>query len=376
MENEYELLPSIKMLSFWRDAFIVVSLAIAGIYLGQKFLIPLTLATILFVLLISVADKLSSMTIKGIRIPKWAAYIFGISIILFGFLAIVRVISNQASHVVAAIPRYEARFDAILDSLTVLLGKQIVGEIVTYIQGINISHYAGSMLGSASVVASTLALVLIYVPFMIAERKPLGRKIKIAVDNPRFSSEITEISRSVSFGLQRYISIKTFVSILTGLYCYVILKFLGIDFAETWAILTFALNYIPSIGSVIAVIMPAIVSLVQFDTLTPFLVVVLGCGVGQFLIGNVLEPTLTGKSLNISAFLVILSLTFWSVLWGVPGAFLSVPITVSFMILFANIPSLRWLAVLMSSDGDLAWIKKRDAPEKIAEKGVEYGNQG
>lgn len=376
MENEYELLPSIKMLSFWRDAFIVVSLAIAGIYLGQKFLIPLTLATILFVLLISVADKLSSMTIKGIRIPKWAAYIFGISIILFGFLAIVRVISNQASHVVAAIPRYEARFDAILDSLTVLLGKQIVGEIVTYIQGINISHYAGSMLGSASVVASTLALVLIYVPFMIAERKPLGRKIKIAVDNPRFSSEITEISRSVSFGLQRYISIKTFVSILTGLYCYVILKFLGIDFAETWAILTFALNYIPSIGSVIAVIMPAIVSLVQFDTLTPFLVVVLGCGVGQFLIGNVLEPTLTGKSLNISAFLVILSLTFWSVLWGVPGAFLSVPITVSFMILFANIPSLRWLAVLMSSDGDLAWIQKRDTPEKIAEKGVEYGNQG
>jgi AI-2 transport protein TqsA len=343
-------------LSFWRDTVVIVALVIAGLYLGQRFFIPLTLAFMVFVLLIAVVDSITKREIRGRTIPVWVAYLLATFMILFGIITVVRFIAHQATDVVAAIPKYEERFDLVLSGLAEVLGREVTGSIVKAVQDIELSSHLGGMLGSAGSIVSSLLLVALYVPFMLIERRPMRTKVRIAVDDPELSQEIQDVATSVSIGLQRYIGIKTFVSILTGLYSYAILKLLGIDFAETWAILTFALNYIPSIGSILAVIMPALVSLVQFDTITPFLIVVFGCGIGQFLLGNVLEPALTGKSLNVSTMLVILSLTFWSALWGIPGAFLSVPITVSMMILFASVPNLRWIAVLMSANGDLSWL--------------------
>lgn len=146
---------------------------------------------------------------------------------------------------------------------------------------------------------------------------------------------------------------KTFVSVLTSLISYSVFRWLDLEYAETWAVLTFALNFIPSIGSIVAVVFPAMVSLVQFDTITPFLVIVLFCGTVQFMIGNFLDPALLGRSLNMSTFMVIIALTFWSAVWGVIGAFLSVPLTVCILIVFSHIPALRPLAILMSKDGEL-----------------------
>ena len=136
------------------------------------------------------------------------------------------------------------------------------------------------------------------------------------------------------------------ISALTGLFSYAIFRFLGLEFAETWAVLTFALNFIPSIGSVIAVVFPAVVSLVQFDTIGPFLTIVMGCGLVQFLIGNILDPAMLGRSLNLSTLMVILALTFWSAVWGIIGAFLSVPLTVCILIVLSNVPATRHLALV------------------------------
>ena len=147
---------------------------------------------------------------------------------------------------------------------------------------------------------------------------------------------------------------KTIISLLTAGISYTVFRLLGLEFAETWAVLTFALNFIPSIGSIVAVIFPALVSLVQFDSVTPFLIIVFFCGTVQFLIGNFLDPAMLGRSLNMSSFMVILSLTFWTVVWGLIGAFLSVPLTVCILIVFSHIPATRPLAILMSKDGRLS----------------------
>jgi len=95
------------------------------------------------------------------------------------------------------------------------------------------------------------------------------------------------------------------------------------------------------------------IALVQFESIGPFLVIVLGCGTIQFLIGNFLDPAMLGRSLNMSTFLVILALTFWTTVWGLIGAFLSVPLTVCILIIFSHIPALRPAAILMSLDGRL-----------------------
>jgi AI-2 transport protein TqsA len=162
---------------------------------------------------------------------------------------------------------------------------------------------------------------------------------------------VNSVLTAVSESVRRYIWIKTVVSTLTGVASYAVLRWLGIDFAATWALLIFLLNYIPNIGSIIAVLFPALVALVQFDTLGPFVILVLSLTAVQLAIGSVLEPMLMGHTLNMSPFAIILSLAFWGTIWGIVGMFLSVPIMVLVMIVCAHIPSWRWVAILLSKDG-------------------------
>jgi predicted PurR-regulated permease PerM len=152
---------------------------------------------------------------------------------------------------------------------------------------------------------------------------------------------------------------KTLVSLATGVLSYAILEWVGVDFAAVWALLIFMLNFIPNIGSILGMMLPALLTLVQFDTLTPFLIITFGLGAVQFVIGNLAEPALMGKSLNLSSFMIILSLTFWGMLWGIPGMFLSVPIMVMFAIICARFDSLRGIAVILSADGRIGGSRAR-----------------
>jgi AI-2 transport protein TqsA len=200
----------------------------------------------------------------------------------------------------------------------------------------------------------------------MAARLPMSQKITFAASTPEVASEVGVVLRSISVGLQRYIGTKTLVSLLTGILSYAVMKPVGLDFAETWGVLAFTLNFIPTIGSAVAVAIPAIVALVQFETLTPFLIIIVGCGAIQLVVGNILEPKLTGKSLNLSPLMVILALTAWTTLWGIAGALLSVPITVCVLIIFSNIRDTRPWAILMSGDGSIAsgGDKRNAIPEK------------
>ncbi|WP_419590064.1 AI-2E family transporter [Thiolapillus sp.] len=143
------------------------------------------------------------------------------------------------------------------------------------------------------------------------------------------------------------------VSALTGIVSYIILLWVGVDYVPFWALLIFMLNYIPTIGSMVAVLLPTTLALVQFDTFGPFVTLLVSLGTVQVLIGNVLEPRLMGSSLNLSPLVVILALSLWGQMWGVTGMFLSVPITVISMIVLANFPQTRAIAVAMSENGRL-----------------------
>ncbi len=351
-------------LEFWRDLLLLLTLAVTGLVYGAGFLVPLTFAALVVVLLNAVADRVSAIPLAGQFVPLWLANVIGILLVLFGFAVIALILSSQADGVAETIPRYAERLEAILASLVSLVGEENALEVRQVLQEVDMSGWALGALGSAGGFLSGFLLVMLYIPFMMVETGPMGRKLRIAAPNRRAAAEISKITRSISRGLQRYIGVKTFVSLLTGLFSYAVMKPMGLDFAETWAVLAFALNFIPSIGSVLGVVLPAIVALVQFDTITPFLVIVLGCGTVQFSIGNILEPAIFGRSLNLSPFLVILALTFWTAVWGVAGALLSVPIMVGFLIVFAHIPCMQWLAILMSGDGDLSGIMEIDEEER------------
>jgi predicted PurR-regulated permease PerM len=164
---------------------------------------------------------------------------------------------------------------------------------------------------------------------------------------------IAQLLSKIVRQVQGYLWIKTQTSVLTGVLSYGVLAMVGVDFAAFWGFIIFLLNYIPTIGSLIGVIFPALLTLVQFDGMAAFWVVTPLLSLLQFVIGNVLEPAIMGRSLNVSAFVVVVALIVWAFLWGIPGMFLGVPLTISAMIVLAAFPTTRPLAVALSSDGTL-----------------------
>ncbi|MBO9410671.1 MULTISPECIES: AI-2E family transporter [unclassified Ruegeria] len=338
--------PRIK-LAVVRDAAIVATLTVLALYAGAAFLIPLTMALLINVLIMALSDRVIALT----RAPVWLANIAGVTVVLAGLFMIMYILGSQATQFARSISDYESQFDGAVNRITGLVGNNVTTFIRDNLINIDMTYVARVLLGSATSLLNQFFLISLYVAFLMAERLAFRKKIRLAAGNPKTGAEFAAVLDAISFSLQRYVGVKTFISLITAGISYSVFRVLGLEYSETWAVLTFALNFIPSIGSIIAVVFPAMIALVQFDSVGPFLIIVLGCGTIQFAIGNFLDPAMLGRSLNMSTFLVILALTFWTTVWGMIGAFLSVPLTVCILIVFSHIPALRPIAVLMSLDG-------------------------
>ena len=143
------------------------------------------------------------------------------------------------------------------------------------------------------------------------------------------------------------------MSVLTAGLSYIVLLSIGVDSALFWSALIFLLNFIPSIGSLIATVFPALFAFLQFNDVTYLLLVFGLVGAIQIIVGNIVEPKVMGKSLNLSSLVVMLALTFWGSLWGLTGAILSVPITVMLMIIFSHFDSTKFLSRILSEKGEI-----------------------
>jgi predicted PurR-regulated permease PerM len=155
--------------------------------------------------------------------------------------------------------------------------------------------------------------------------------------------------KKIDHSIGNYLALK----ILTGVLSFVTLSIIGVDAPFFWAFLIFALNYIPTIGSLIATVFPALFAVLQFGEFTPGILVLIIVGAIQFVVGNLVEPKIMGNSLNISTLVVFLTLAIWGVIWGISGMLLSVPMTVIMIIIMSEIPGTRPLAILLSQKGTL-----------------------
>jgi AI-2 transport protein TqsA len=315
---------------------------------GKTFLIPLVIALLVTTLLSSAIVRL-----EAFGFPAWLATICAIGALLVVLFFVGTVLFDQAAAISAVWPRYVTRFNAILADLTAWAGQDVSAGMAKLMTRIDLAGLVSRFAGSAGSFFATIVLIMLYSAFLLAERGGLPSKFGYLVPDPKRNADLQAILGAVSRGIRQYLSVKTLMSLITGGLCYVILKAYAVDFAEFWGLLIFFLNFIPNIGSAIAVIIPSLLALVQFDTVwTPLTILVLMIGV-QFVIGNIVEPKYMGRTLNLSSFVVIVSLTFWGTIWGIQGMFLSVPMTASFVIICRSIPELRWIAILLSVDGRL-----------------------
>ncbi|MEJ0057940.1 MAG: AI-2E family transporter [Bacteroidota bacterium] len=167
---------------------------------------------------------------------------------------------------------------------------------------------------------------------------------------------LTQIYHSTN----KYMTVKAFVSLLIAVLGYFVMIVVGVDFAFLWALLIFSLNFIPYVGSIISTLLPAIFSVLQLGSLWPFAWIFGGIMVIHIIIGNYVEPKVMGKSLNLSPLVVLVALSFWGAVWGLLGMLLSVPFTSIMLITFAQFPSTRGIAIMLTENGDIEGLQIRN----------------
>jgi predicted PurR-regulated permease PerM len=199
----------------------------------------------------------------------------------------------------------------------------------------------------------TVVVVLLYASFLLIEQRSFDAKIAAISSDPRTVARIRQVTSDINSRIGSYLALKTFVNILLGATSWIAMAFVGLEFAGFWAALIALLNYIPYIGSFLGVLFPVTMAIVQFANPGDVMAVLLPLIALQFVIGNFLDPYIMGNSLNLSPFAILVSLAAWSALWGIPGAFLAVPVTAIVAIVLSQFPGTRPLAVLLSRDGRL-----------------------
>jgi AI-2 transport protein TqsA len=332
---------------------IIALVTVALLVLGKSLLIPLAIAVFIWILIGAIKSTLIRLAPGQWKIPGWIANSLAILIIVATTYAAIGLIASQSDALAAAIPVYQANLASVVARLTQSLNIQDLPTTESLLSQLDLGAILSWVGDSVTALMSDVMIIVIYVGFLLAEEHIFPEKIRHLHNDPVKAEKISSLVTEVSESIQRYIGMKTIISLVTAAVSYAVLTLVGVDFAAIWALLVFFLNFIPTIGSIIGAVLPALLTLVQFDTLVPFFIVAVGLGGTQFIIGNVIEPTYMGKSLNLSSFMIVLALSFWGIVWGLAGMFLAVPMMVMSGIVCAQFRGLRWVAVILSTDGNL-----------------------
>ena len=274
---------------------------------------------------------------------------------VIGMTAIGLLIADNATRLIERAPGYEEKLNQLLLDGAALFGMRQALDMSGLFALADLSAVITQVARALSDLIGNAFLIFIYVGFILAEERMFDRKLAMFFVSADREVQVRKILDQITVRVRSYLWMKTLTSLMTGLASYAILKLFGVDFALFWSFLIFMLNFIPAIGSIIGAIVPALMALVQFgDPLIALLVLAALGVVAQFFIGNFIEPRMMGRSLNLSPFVIILSLSAWGFVWGVAGMFLSVPLTVVAMIICRHFDATRPIAVVLSSDGEIA----------------------
>ncbi|HOX42480.1 MAG TPA: AI-2E family transporter [Myxococcota bacterium] len=304
------------------------------LYFTQAVIVPLVIA-IFITMIIHKVEGLVARAL-GLRRFRWLNKIAAMVLILGVLFGLVMAAVVSARDIATRFPYYETRMSQTLqESPTAQAALAWMQEngVLEQLKQLPIGSTVSGFLGSLIKLLGNFVLVVIFTGFLV-------------FSTTSFTGVLQEMNEKIS----AYITIKTLMSLLTGLVTYLLCWAFGVDFALFWATLGFLLNFIPSVGSIVATVPPILLAMVQLDSWAAIvgfagLFVVL-----QVLMGQVLEPKLMGTRLAIKPVAILLGLIFWGFLWGIPGMFLATPLVALMRILSSYFNFSRGLERLLAAD--------------------------
>ncbi|MGE3142484.1 MAG: AI-2E family transporter, partial [Hyphomonadaceae bacterium] len=304
-------------------------------------------------------------------VPRYVALAIAIVIVLGVTGAVIFVLARNFGAFAANADLYGARIDDLAAQIYERLGlpgaPPTLGQAIARVDP---ARLVGAIGAGVQNVAANVIFILIYLGFMFSAAAVMPRKLDVIFPDPKHRAHAGDVLDAIRTSIDRYLYVQTLMSLLICTLTFASLEAIGLENTLFWTFLIFFLNYIPTVGSIVAVALPTAFALVQFPDLARVAAVAASIGVWQFVIGNFVQPRMTGQSLNLSAVVVLLALAIWGAIWGITGAFLAAPLTVMIVIVCAQFSSTRWIAVLLSADARPGIATTRAAhadPEKADE---------
>jgi predicted PurR-regulated permease PerM len=321
--------------------------AVAALWFGRAVFEPLAFALFIIALSAPLMQALQPRIGKGLALV--VTVLVTIGIVLAFFSVVIWGVGQVAAWTVANLPRFEAVYRnveaAMADrSLPIDLlmpnrfdPRWILGPVT-------------AVLGQARLISGFVLLIFVFVVLGLTELEGMGRRLaRIETDKPNLKISVVVKDVAAKFGL--YMRVRLVVSVIDALICYLFFRLVGLEEPLAWAILVGTLNFIPFIGPLLVAVALGIFAAAQFGSLWMVFLAVGGTTAINFVLGSYIEPLMAGSALSMSAVLVLFSVFFWAIIWGIPGAFIGVQIMIVVLAICRVIPEAAWFAELFSGDG-------------------------
>lgn len=338
-----------------RSVLLVAALIIilGGIKIATPIVIPFLLALFIAIICNPIVKVLCRF-----RIPRIIAVLIVLTLTILIGLSITSVLGSSVQDFTNNLGAYQTQIKHQFSGLVSVLHKYNIkvspDTLLEYFNPGRAVSLASQMVSSLSGVMANAFLILLTVVFMLLEADVIPKKLHFMFKDPDFKmAQLDKFLDSVN----KYVAIKTLVSLVTGFLVGLMLFIMGVDFFLLWGLLAFLFNYIPNIGSLIAAVPAVILALLQLGFAQAGIVAVGYISV-NLIMGNIVEPKFMGKGLGLSTLIVFLSLIFWGWLLGLVGMLLAVPLTMIVKIGTETIDHHNWLSILLGSEDDLQkWAK-------------------
>ena len=357
---------SLQTSSVARNALVLIAVVAAGaaLYWLRDILTPLAMAIFLMIMI----DGVKRAILERTPLPSRFAGAAALVVVVIGFLLSIWIIVDGAASFFTDASGVSAsigpRLDHIIGDVSGLVGISDPPTLNELIAGIDLRGWLTQAAMQAQGVASGAFFVMVYLGFLLASQAGFRKKIVAMFPERGARNEAMEVFNRVRGGVEGYLWVQAVTGAMICVVAWGLMRAVGLQNAEFWTFVIFIVGFIPVLGGAIAGLAPPLFALVQFESYWPALVLLIGLQALLFIVGNLIQPRMQGDNQNIDPVVVLLALALWGKMWGVPGMFLSTPLAVMAMAILAEFKGSRWMAVLLSGDGEPYAARKSEAADK------------
>lgn len=365
--------------NFFIMLFLAIIVALAVMKIAAKVLIPIVVAILLSCVLAPVANLLN----KKLKIPYYLCVVLGLLILILIVFVVGTILFSSLRTIFAQYPKYEQRFMSIYETIAEMFDLSFDRDLGLATNLWNqamvrdfIQNFALSFSAKAINLVKDILMTFLFMLFFMSEFRNLNEKIELAFADI-LPDKIRNVIANVINQITRYMSVKFYVSLITGVIVYLGCICVHMDFPIVWAFLAFIMNFIPTIGSILSTVLTSLFALLQFwPSMTEFIVILLVMLGVNMIIGNIIEPKIQGENLGLSPFVIIISLSIWGWIWGFVGMILAVPIMVVVKIICENVDMLSPISILLGNySREKASMEKQNAEKTENENEAETAEE-